>query len=180
MKIQTVQTGTVFFFPEILVQESPQHRLHTVLAIILANKVLGGQVTSISASSINSAASAINEGFDAGGVMVSGGTCTTTASTSSELEAPVQLLGQQVTLTATPNPFSDKLRFSIQSPISGQGSLEVYNMLGQKVKTLYQGYIQAGRGQVIEYNVPEVHRTNLIYRLQVGDQQVTGKLINLK
>ena len=86
----------------------------------------------------------------------------------------------KLSVTAAPNPFTDKVRFTIESPVSGQGSLEVFNMLGQKVKTVYQGFIQAGRGQVMEYNVPALHQTNLIYRLQVGGKQVTGKLINVR
>ncbi|MCU7550519.1 hypothetical protein OCK74_15480 [Chitinophagaceae bacterium LB-8] len=81
---------------------------------------------------------------------------------------------------AAPNPFYNKIKFTLVSEVSGQGSLEIYNMLGQKVKTVFQGYVQKGQVQNIEYNVPGAQRSNLIYIFKVGDQQVTGKLIGLK
>jgi hypothetical protein len=81
---------------------------------------------------------------------------------------------------AAPNPFYSKIKFTLESEVSGQGSLEIYNILGQKVKTVYQGYIQKGQVQNIEYNVPEAHRSSLIYIFKVGEQRVTGKLIGLK
>jgi hypothetical protein len=81
---------------------------------------------------------------------------------------------------AAPNPFYSKIKFSLESEVSGQGSLEIYNILGQKVKTVYQGYFQKGQVQTIEYNVPQAHRSNLIYIFKVGEQRVTGKLIGLR
>src|SRR5205814_7753579 len=50
----------------------------------------------------------------------------------------------QTTVKAYPNPFSDKINFVVSTPVSGKGSLEVYNMMGQRVKTVYQGFISAG------------------------------------
>jgi hypothetical protein len=50
----------------------------------------------------------------------------------------------QPTVKAYPNPFSDRIKFAINSPASGNGSLEVYNIMGQKVKTVYQGHLNAG------------------------------------
>ena len=86
---------------------------------------------------------------------------------------------QQVTVSAYPNPYNDQVRFVIESSISGQGSLDVYNMLGQKLQTVYTGYIVAGKGQVVDYKVPVQNRENLVYILRVKDQQVTGKLIRI-
>ena len=81
---------------------------------------------------------------------------------------------------AAPNPFNDRIRFTLQSDISGQGSLEIYNMLGQKIRTVFQGYIEKGIVQTTEYRVPGPQRANLIYVFRVGDQKVSGKLIGLK
>jgi len=88
--------------------------------------------------------------------------------------------GPTMKVDAYPNPYNDNVRFVIQSTMSGQGVLEVYNTLGQKVQVVYQGMIFAGRGQTIEYKVPAFNRTNLIYILKVGDKQVTGKLLHLQ
>ncbi|MEJ7829468.1 MAG: hypothetical protein WKF91_14765, partial [Segetibacter sp.] len=89
-------------------------------------------------------------------------------------------IGSQTKVLAAPNPYNDIVRFNLTSSVSGQGSLELYNMMGQKMKTLYQGFIEKGRMQKIEFNVPSAQRSNLIYIFRVGNQSVTGKLINLK
>jgi hypothetical protein len=88
-----------------------------------------------------------------------------------------RILGKSKVLAA-PNPFTDKVRFTLLSDVSGQGSLEIYNTVGQKIHTVYQGHVEAGRQLVKEYNVPIKNRTNLIYVFKVGDQKTTGKLIN--
>jgi hypothetical protein len=80
-------------------------------------------------------------------------------------------------VTAAPNPFNDRIKFSLQSAVSGQGSLEIYDMLGQKVQTLFQGYVEKGQTKTIEYNVPGAHHTNLIYLFRVGTEKKTGILI---
>jgi hypothetical protein len=89
-------------------------------------------------------------------------------------------IAEQPTVIAAPNPFSDKIRFSLKSPVSGQGSLELYNMLGQRVKTVYQGHFEKGMVQTFEYNVPGAQRANLIYLFRIGNQKKSGKLIGLK
>jgi hypothetical protein len=81
-------------------------------------------------------------------------------------------------VSTMPNPFRDKVRFVIRSKVSGQAVLEIFNMAGEKLKTVYQGYIQAGREQVVEYTTTGAPRANLVYRLQVGSDQVSGKLIS--
>jgi hypothetical protein len=95
-------------------------------------------------------------------------------------ELTEQLQGQTMKVDAYPNPYNDNVRFVIQSTMTGQGVLEVYNTLGQKIQVVYQGMIFAGMGQTIEYKVPAFNRTNLIYILRVGDKQVTGKLLHLE
>jgi hypothetical protein len=91
-----------------------------------------------------------------------------------------QTTASSLSVSAYPNPFTDNVRFSIISPVSGKASLDIYNSMGQKLHTVYQGYIFAGRGQVIEYNVPSTFKGGLIYTLKVGNQQVNGKVIRIK
>ena len=89
-------------------------------------------------------------------------------------------IGTEPKVLAAPNPFGDNIRFSLQSPVSGQGTLELYNMLGQKVKTVFQGYFEKGAVQTIEYKVPTALRSNLTYLFRIGEQKTTGRLIGLK
>jgi hypothetical protein len=66
----------------------------------------------------------------------------------------------------------------ISSPVAGKGSLEVYNSLGQRIKTVYQGTITKGT-QNFELRIPTKRQSNLIYVLRVGDQQLSGKILQL-
>lgn len=79
---------------------------------------------------------------------------------------------------AYPNPFNDKVKFVVNSPGAGNGSLEIYNMMGQKIKTVYQGRINSGN-QSFELTIPKKQQSTLIYIFKVGDRQVTGKLLQL-
>jgi hypothetical protein len=89
----------------------------------------------------------------------------------------IEALPEGLDVKAFPNPYTDKVTFTIKSPVSGQATLEVYNMIGQRVSVLYSGYLKAGMGQTIDYNVPENDRGNLIYILKMKDHRATGKLI---
>jgi hypothetical protein len=155
----------------------------------LASAVLGGATppAGVSLSDINNAIDVINRSFDGGaaflGYYPTQRTCSsnfsrdmTTASNGITVEESVSKL----TITAYPNPFTNKVQFSVVSPVSGMASLDVYNIVGQKLKTVYQGYLQAGSKQIIEYNVPSPYKGALIYTLKVGDQQINGKVVHMK
>jgi hypothetical protein len=85
---------------------------------------------------------------------------------------------QTTTVKAYPNPFSDKINFVVTTPISGKGTLEVYNMMGQKVKTVYQGFISAG-SQTFQMSSPRQQVANLIYVLRIGDKKISGKILQI-
>ena len=88
-----------------------------------------------------------------------------------------QLIQSKTKISAMPNPFNDNIKFSFESDVTGQGTLELYNILGQKIKTVFQGPIQKGQVKTIEYNVPSTSRSNLIYIFRVGNQKLSGKLL---
>jgi PKD-like domain len=90
------------------------------------------------------------------------------------------VLGSPSKVSAVPNPYTDKIRFNLVSAVSGIGKLELFTLLGQKVVTVFEGYIQAGTELIKEYNAPGGQRNTLIYVFKVGDQRVSGKLIGLK
>ena len=81
-----------------------------------------------------------------------------------------------LTVTAYPNPFSDNINFEIESKQSGKAMLEVYTVTGQKVKTVYNGNLNAGR-QRFTLTVPTHQRSVLFYVFIMGDQKLTGKLL---
>jgi len=85
---------------------------------------------------------------------------------------------QTTTVKAYPNPFSDRVKFMVTSTVAGKGNLEVYNMMGQKVKTVYQGYIAKGT-QTFELSLPGKQVANLVYVLRIGDKKMTGKILQV-
>jgi len=108
-------------------------------------------------------------------------TNTCPAATVTQKAAVIQeAIAETSTVTAAPSPFNDRIRFSITPGVSGRGTLDLYNLLGQKIKTVFQGNVEKGRNQTIEYSVPNTQRSLLIYRFQVGTEHVTGKLVGLK
>jgi hypothetical protein len=72
------------------------------------------------------------------------------------------------------------VRFTIESKVSGQAQLEVFNMMGQKVGTVYSGFIQANKSQIVEYRTPAAAQQNLIFVLNINGERATGKLLNTK
>ena len=122
-------------------------------------------------SDLNAAMDAINNGFDECRFFV--GYCEPVDVTTAAVET--------VRVTAYPNPFVEQVNFTIVSPVSGKASLEIYKMFGQKIQTVYEGYLNAGKTQVVEFrpNVTMVAGT-LIYKVTVGGKQVTGRVMNLK
>lgn len=89
---------------------------------------------------------------------------------SGELEAALSV-------RAMPNPFSNQVRFMIKSAYSGIGSLDIYNMQGQKVKNVYTGYIRAGSSYFDLKIADNTNTSQLIYVLSINGERVTGKLL---
>jgi hypothetical protein len=51
-------------------------------------------------------------------------------------------------------------------------------MMGQKVKTVYQGFINSGI-QTFELSMPQQQISNLVYVLRVGDKKVSGRILQI-
>jgi len=92
----------------------------------------------------------------------------------------VQQKSDKATVRAYPNPYKDLVNFTIKSPVSGKASLEIYNMVGQKLAIVFQGNLKAGDVQNVQYNVPIGNRVSLVYKLTVGNQSFRGVLLPLK
>jgi hypothetical protein len=180
---------------QILVVGSGANKATVAELYVLANRVLNGDTRptingyQLTLEDISSVADAINNLFD--GCRVFNGyeapvACITDGMTmgarqdiSGQSISRADVVIEKLQVAATPNPFNDRVRFTIESPVEGQGSLEVFNTLGQRVGTAFQGHVSAGV-QRIDYAVPSSAKTNLIYIFRVGNHRVTGKLINGK
>jgi hypothetical protein len=79
-----------------------------------------------------------------------------------------------------PNPFnpSTEIKFSVET--TGRATLEIYNMLGQKVATLFDDVVEAGKYQRVQVNASSFASGMYIYRLQSGARTDLKKMLLLK
>jgi hypothetical protein len=154
----------------------------------MASAALGGILPQgVSYADISNAVDVINQSFDEGrydlGYNSTATTCgstlstQTTATVNRETEGP--LVNESLKVSTNPNPFNDKVTFTINSTVSGNAVLNLYDVLGVKLATIYQGYLSAGK-QIINYNVPSKFRGTLIYTLTLANMQTNGKIVRAK
>lgn len=80
-------------------------------------------------------------------------------------------------LNVYPNPFTDKLNFEFSFESDTHAVLEIFNVAGVKLATLYDENINGGQLYTIEYLPHLTNSQTVIYRLSLGDKSYTGKLI---
>jgi uncharacterized delta-60 repeat protein len=78
-----------------------------------------------------------------------------------------------------PNPFNPTTAIRFELPVSGTASLKVYNVLGEEVATLAEGWQDAGYKSV-EWNAGNIPSGLYFYRLKAGSYSETRKLMLLK
>ena len=83
-----------------------------------------------------------------------------------------------------PNPFNPSTRIAFGLPRPGNVTVDIFNMAGQKVATLFDGFQAAGRFEVT-WNGKD-SRGNAVgsgiyfYRLHVGDMSLTKRMLFVK
>jgi len=135
------------------------------------SSVAAGSVTGIK---VKNAAGCISDAADC-----SASSCTSAPQTISRTQInTISISDEETTVKAYPNPFNDKVKFVINSALAGRGSLEIFNMMGQKVKTVYQGHISSGVNH-FDLSLPNQKYSNLVYKFAMGGKQVSGRLIQI-
>ncbi len=79
-----------------------------------------------------------------------------------------------------PNPFNPSTTISWQSPISGWQTIKLFDLLGQEIETIVDGYYEAGNHLTL-YNVNSTLPSGVyFYQLIAGDFVETKKMVYLK
>lgn len=76
-----------------------------------------------------------------------------------------------------PNPFRDKLYFTVSSEKAEQLLIMLYNTSGQKVADVFSGEIGEGEKRNISYTPAKLVQGTYIYYVMIGNNKYTGKLI---
>ncbi|MBN4076383.1 T9SS type A sorting domain-containing protein [Gemmatimonas aurantiaca] len=83
-----------------------------------------------------------------------------------------------------PNPFNAEMLFSVSFPSVAEVRVRVFNILGQKIRTLFVGQVQAGV-RVFGWNGKldsgrEAPSGMYLYQVQVGDEAIVRKAMLIK
>jgi hypothetical protein len=153
--------------------------------LALANKALGGSVlgcvnpanqtaTNTFLSDITAALTAINEGFDRCRIISGYNLRQLDAGQTS----PVT--NSEFSFQYYPNPTNGKTNALFVAPSDGRASVDVYNINGQLVKTLFNENVAEGLGYNVEFNTSDWTEGVYFLRTTVGASVALGKLVVIK
>ncbi|RLC51983.1 MAG: hypothetical protein DRH79_05425 [Candidatus Cloacimonadota bacterium] len=99
------------------------------------------------------------------------------------VEDPVVIIEDEISLTNYPNPFNPDTTISFNLPVSGKINLIIYNIKGQKVKTLMDCFTSAGMFRLIwngkNDNRKSVASGEYIAILKVNNKEMTTRKMML-
>ncbi len=78
-----------------------------------------------------------------------------------------------------PNPFNSSTTIKLNLPEAGHIRVDIFNMLGQKIETLYEGNMSAGDNEIV-WNGDKSTSGVYFYRVTSGDRTATRKMLMLK
>jgi serine protease AprX len=78
-----------------------------------------------------------------------------------------------------PNPFNPSTEISLELPQAATVTLDIYNIIGQKLATLVNGHLEAGRHSYV-WDGTDYPSGVYFYRLSVDSQSITRKMLLLK
>jgi len=142
----------------------------------LANDVLGGINTTIKPSTIQQAVDLINNAFDGCRVLIGTIPYSDQLITSSRVERVKEKGTSLFTVRAYPNPYKDRFKLLISSPVNGAAKIEFFNLHGQKVYEM-KSFIRASQINTVQYT-GSVRSSTLIYKVTIGEHSATGIVIN--
>ena len=79
---------------------------------------------------------------------------------------------------ASPNPFGSETQFAVQADQAGTVVVEVYNVLGQRVRTLLSERMEARESKVVRLDASGLPAGLYVIRAQAGGQ-VASQMVTL-
>mgnify|MGYP001327631617 CR=1 FL=1 len=119
----------------------------------------------------------INDAYASGGITLSG---YDNGEISDGLNIINELLPEKLSLKQNfPNPFNPSTHIYWSMPGSGSVSIEIYNLKGQLIDVLYNGYKKLGNHEVI-WNASAYSSGIYFYRLTLNETVLQKKMILLR
>lgn len=84
-----------------------------------------------------------------------------------------------ISLDIFPNPFNPTTTFKIALPQAAQVRLELFNVLGQRVETIVNEYLEAGYRE-IRFDASHLGSGIYIYRFKTPEKVQAGRILLLK
>ena len=96
----------------------------------------------------------------------------------------IDLLDQEMVtsyygLTNYPNPFNSSTKIKFSLPKRSKVKIKIFNLLGQKIKTLLNKSMSAGLHEV-EFTTKDLPSGIYFYRIETGEFQQVRKMVLLK
>ena len=89
-------------------------------------------------------------------------------------------------LTNHPNPFTGEttISFSLTTNLHEKARIDIFNIRGQKVKTLFSGLVKSGQHEMVwngtDANDKAVSSGVYFYKLKIGNKELTHKMMLIK
>jgi len=114
--------------------------------------------------------------------MISGYSLKTDETTNQEEQTPVvsNIGHAEFSFSYFPNPSKGTTMATFVAPSSGMASLEVYNLAGQHMTTLFNASVSEGNGYNVEFNTSTWSAGMYFIRFTDGHLTTSGKLTVIK
>jgi hypothetical protein len=76
-----------------------------------------------------------------------------------------------------PNPFSDRLRFEFIATVDAQARIDLFDMTGRLVNTVFDLPVKAGQDYQAEFKPVNEVSGMYFYRATIGEQVFNGKVM---
>ena len=104
----------------------------------------------------------------------------TEKSKSGELESSLSPFVENLILKVYPNPFSESLQFEFASPVNVNTRIDIYDVSGRLVKTIFNNQVDGGVYYKAEYR-PNTEMSGIyFYRMKLGNEAYYGKALYKK
>jgi hypothetical protein len=89
----------------------------------------------------------------------------------------INSVAEAINMTVFPNPFTDRLYFDFISPAEANARIDLFDMSGKLVKTIFDQTISAGMEYEAEFKPEVIISATYIYRFVLGNEVYHGKVI---